>query len=155
MKKNPTIAIIGLGYVGLPLAVAFAEKYKVIGYDIDAKRVDQILAGDDQTMEVSRDELRKVLDDSEYGLMITHDSEQLTTANVFIVTVPTPTNKHNQPVLTPLKNASETVGKVLKAGDVVIYESTVYPGVTEDICVPILEENSELKFNNDFIVPVQ
>ena len=150
MKRDPTIAIIGLGYVGLPLAVAFAEKYKVIGYDIDAQRVDQLLAGDDQTMEVTRDDLQRVLDTSEFGLTITHSPEQLTRVHVFIVTVPTPTNKHNQPDLTPLKTASETVGKVLKAGDVVIYESTVYPGVTEDICVPILEEISGLHFNKDF-----
>jgi len=150
MKKNPTIAIIGLGYVGLPLAVAFAEKYKVKGYDIDAKRVDQLLGYDDQTREVTKDDLRKVIVEGEHGLTIIHDAEQLAVANVFIVTVPTPTNKHNQPVLTPLKKASETVGKVLKAGDVVIYESTVYPGVTEDICVPILEEISGLEFNKDF-----
>jgi UDP-N-acetyl-D-glucosamine/UDP-N-acetyl-D-galactosamine dehydrogenase len=152
MKKNPTIAIIGLGYVGLPLAVAFAEKYKVIGYDIDARRVDQLLAGEDQTREVSGEDLQRVLDTDAHGLTITHDAEQLKGANVFIVTVPTPINRYNQPVLTPLKKASETVGKVLKNGDVVIYESTVYPGVTEDICVPILEKVSGLQFNTDFYV---
>jgi UDP-N-acetyl-D-glucosamine/UDP-N-acetyl-D-galactosamine dehydrogenase len=150
MKKNPTIAIIGLGYVGLPLAVAFAEKYKVIGYDIDARRVDQLLAGDDQTREVCREDLQRVLDTDAHGLTITHDANRLNVANVFIVTVPTPINRYNQPVLTPLKKASETVGKVLKNGDVVIYESTVYPGVTEDICVPILEKVSGLQFNKDF-----
>jgi UDP-N-acetyl-D-glucosamine/UDP-N-acetyl-D-galactosamine dehydrogenase len=150
MKKNPTIAIIGLGYVGLPLAVAFAEKYKVIGYDIDARRVDQLLAGEDQTREVTGEDLQRVLDTDAHGLAITHDAEQLKGANVFIVTVPTPINRYNQPVLTPLKKASETVGKVLKNRDVVIYESTVYPGVTEDICVPILEKVSGLQFNTDF-----
>jgi UDP-N-acetyl-D-glucosamine/UDP-N-acetyl-D-galactosamine dehydrogenase len=150
MKKNPTIAIIGLGYVGLPLAVAFAEKYKVIGYDIDARRVDQLLAGDDQTREVCREDLQRVLDTDAHGLTITHYAEQLKGADIFIVTVPTPINRYNQPVLTPLKKASETVGKVLKNGDVVIYESTVYPGVTEDICVPILEKVSGLQFNKDF-----
>jgi UDP-N-acetyl-D-glucosamine/UDP-N-acetyl-D-galactosamine dehydrogenase len=150
MKKDPTIAIIGLGYVGLPLSVAFAEKYKVIGYDIDVQRVDQLLAGEDQTREVTGEDLQKVFDEGENGLTITHDAELLAMANVFIVTVPTPTNKYNQPVLTPLKKASKTVGKILKNGDVVIYESTVYPGVTEDICVPILEEVSGLHFNKDF-----
>jgi UDP-N-acetyl-D-glucosamine/UDP-N-acetyl-D-galactosamine dehydrogenase len=150
MKKNPTLAIIGLGYVGLPLAVAFAEKYKVIGYDINARRVDQLLAGEDQTREVTGEDLQRVLDTDEYGLTITNNADRLNVADVFIVTVPTPINRYNQPVLTPLKKASETVGKVLKDGDVVIYESTVYPGVTEDICVPILEEISGLQFNKDF-----
>jgi len=150
MKENPTIAIIGLGYVGLPLAVAFAEKYKVIGFDINKERVAQLQNADDRTLEVTSEELQKELDNQEFGIEITHDADSLQKADVFIVTVPTPTNKYNQPVLTPLQKASETVGKVLKKGDIVIYESTVYPGVTEDICVPILEEISGLSFNKDF-----
>jgi UDP-N-acetyl-D-glucosamine/UDP-N-acetyl-D-galactosamine dehydrogenase len=151
MKENPTIAIIGLGYVGLPLAVAFAEKYKVIGFDINSKRVAELNTWKDHTLEVSPEELQKVLVVTQKeGLTVTEDSKLLEAATVFIVTVPTPTNKYNQPVLIPLEKASETVGKVLKKGDTVIYESTVYPGVTEDICVPILEEVSGLIFNTDF-----
>jgi len=150
MKENPTIAVIGLGYVGLPLAVAFANKYQVIGFDINAARVSQLQQGDDRTLEVSDEELQGALHGNEVGLTVTDDPQILRDAQVFVVTVPTPTNKHNQPVLIPLQKASETVGKVLKNGDVVIYESTVYPGVTEDICVPILEEISGLKFNTHF-----
>ncbi len=151
MKKNPTIAIIGLGYVGLPLAVAFAEKYTVIGFDINSKRIAELNSGQDHTLEVASDHLKKVLSVSENkGLIVTEDKKALEKATVFIVTVPTPTNKYNQPVLIPLEKASETVGAVLKKGDTVIYESTVYPGVTEDICVPILEQVSKLKFNRDF-----
>ncbi|MBW2937736.1 nucleotide sugar dehydrogenase [Aureisphaera sp. CAU 1614] len=150
MKENPTIAIIGLGYVGLPLAVAFAEKYSVIGFDINEKRIAELQAGKDNTLEVADEDLQKVLQASENGLKVSSHPEDLAQANVYVVTVPTPTNKHNQPVLIPLEKASETVGKVLKQGDVVIYESTVYPGVTEDICVPILEQFSGLTFNQDF-----
>ncbi|HNP68240.1 MAG TPA: nucleotide sugar dehydrogenase [Aequorivita sp.] len=151
MKQNPTIAIIGLGYVGLPLAAAFAEKYKVIGFDINSERIKQLQQGLDSTLELSSEELKKALTQSEAtGLIVTNDASKMAEATVFIVTVPTPTNKYNQPVLTPLQKASETVGKLLKKGDVVIYESTVYPGVTEDICVPILEVYSHLKFNEDF-----
>ncbi len=150
MTENPTIAIIGLGYVGLPLAVAFAPKYKVIGFDINAERIQELREGVDETLEVTSEELKAVLNHPEYGLTVTDNPSQLADATVFIVTVPTPTNKFNQPVLTPLQMASETVGKVLKKGDVVIYESTVYPGVTEDICVPVLEEHSGLTFNTDF-----
>lgn len=151
MKQNPTIAIIGLGYVGLPLAAAFAEKYKVIGFDINSKRVAQLQQGIDTTMELSSEELKKALVKAENaGLSVTDDASKMADATVFIVTVPTPTNKYNQPVLIPLQKASETIGKLLKEGDVVIYESTVYPGVTEDICVPILEEYSNLEFNKNF-----
>ena len=150
MKEQPTIAIIGLGYVGLPLAVAFAGKYRIIGFDIDPNRVSELQQGRDHTHEVEESELQAVLKSETNGLTVTDDSSLLSEASVFIVTVPTPTNKFNQPVLTPLRSASETVGKNLKTGDVVIYESTVYPGVTEDICVPILEEISGLKFNRDF-----
>ena len=151
MKQNPTIAIIGLGYVGLPLAAAFAEKYKVIGIDINSERIKQLQKGVDNTLELSSEELKKALLQTENsGLSVTDDASKIADATVYIVTVPTPTNKYNQPVLIPLEKASETVGKLLKEGDVVIYESTVYPGVTEDICVPILEQHSNLKFNKNF-----
>ncbi|MEZ4778589.1 MAG: nucleotide sugar dehydrogenase [Flavobacteriaceae bacterium] len=150
MKNNPTIAIIGLGYVGLPLAVAFAKKYRVIGFDINEKRVAELQQGKDHTLEVADEELQEALNAPEYGLKVSCDASDLALATVYIVTVPTPTNKHNQPVLTPLEKASETIGSVLKKGDIVIYESTVYPGVTEDICVPILAKFSGLSFNTDF-----
>ncbi|WP_347372882.1 nucleotide sugar dehydrogenase [Aequorivita sp. Q41] len=151
MTKTPTIAVIGLGYVGLPLAAAFAAKYKVIGFDINSARVQELQKGIDSTLELSSEELKEVLvSNEEMGLIVTDEASKMEAATVFIVTVPTPTNKYNQPVLTPLQKASETIGKILKAGDVVIYESTVYPGVTEDICVPILEEYSKLTFNKNF-----
>jgi UDP-N-acetyl-D-galactosamine dehydrogenase len=151
MDKNPTIAIIGLGYVGLPLAVAFADKYKVIGFDINKKRIAELNNGQDHTLEVSNEDLERALKvTATEGLAISDDIKSLEEATVYIVTVPTPTNKYNQPVLIPLEKASETVGKVLKQGDTVIYESTVYPGVTEDVCVPILEEVSGMVFNTDF-----
>jgi len=151
MKENPTIAIIGLGYVGLPLAVALAEKYKVIGFDINQKRIAELKQAKDHTLEITSEELQNVLDGSnDVGLSVSFDASEIADATVFIVTVPTPTNKYNQPVLIPLEKASETVGNVLKRGDVVIYESTVYPGVTEDVCVPILESSSGLTFNTDF-----
>lgn len=152
MKENPTIAIIGLGYVGLPLAVAFAEKYKVIGFDINTKRVEELKIGEDKTLEISKEELLKVQESKSNTsqLIITDNIEQIAEATIYVVTVPTPTNKYNQPVLTPLIKASETIGKVLKKDDIVIYESTVYPGVTEDVCVPILESQSGFVFNKDF-----
>lgn len=147
------IAVIGLGYVGLPLAVAFSEKYKVIGFDINQIRVDQLNLGQDQTLEIDNISLNKVLDvanSSKIGLHLTSKSDVLSDCNVFIVTVPTPTDKHNRPVLTPMIKASETIAKFLKKDDIVIYESTVYPGVTEEEMVPVLEKNSGLKFNDDF-----
>ena len=151
MTDNPTIAIIGLGYVGLPLAVAFAEKYRVIGFDTSAQRITALNNVQDHTLEVSEAHLKEVFEGTDTsGLSVSDDIRALASATVYIVTVPTPTNKYNQPVLIPLEKASETVGKVLKKGDTVIYESTVYPGVTEDICVPILEEVSGLVFNIDF-----
>jgi len=151
MKKDPTIAILGLGYVGLPLAVAFASKYKVIGFDINSQRIVQLQAGKDHTLEVSKEALQKVFQASgPSGFSLTDNPSKIAEAHVFIITVPTPINKNKQPILTPLKKASETVGKILKKNDVVIIESTVYPGVTEDICVPILEERSGLEFNKDF-----
>ena len=151
MTDNPTIAIIGLGYVGLPLAVAFAEKYRVIGFDTNAQRITALNNVQDHTLEVSEAHLKEVFEGTDTsGLSVSNNINALANATVYIVTVPTPTNKYNQPVLIPLEKASETVGTVLKKGDTVIYESTVYPGVTEDICVPILEEVSGLVFNIDF-----
>ena len=149
------IAIIGLGYVGLPLAVEFAKKFPVVGFDIDQKRVSDLLNGKDFTLEVEDDLLVSVVIDSapsngQKGLFASNNPEVLSDCNVYIVTVPTPTDKHNRPVLTPMLKASESIGKYLKKGDVVIYESTVYPGVTEDECVPVLEKVSGLKFNVDF-----
>lgn len=150
MKK---IAIIGLGYVGLPLARLFATKYSVVGFDINKKRIESLNDGYDTTLEVENDVLKAVLvneDSNDKGLYCTDNIENLNNCNVFIITVPTPVDKNNRPDLTPLYKASETVAKVLKKGDIVIYESTVYPGVTEEECVPVLEKNSGLKFNIDF-----
>jgi len=151
------IAIIGLGYVGLPLAVAFAEKFQTVGYDIDPKRVDELQKGHDRTLEVEDKELQSVLLESPIqleekgnGLQVTDAILPISSANIFIVTVPTPTDKHNRPILTPMLKASEAIARVLKKGDVVIYESTVYPGVTEEECVPVLERVSGMKFNEDF-----
>jgi UDP-N-acetyl-D-galactosamine dehydrogenase len=150
---NNKIAIIGLGYVGLPLAVAFAEKYKVIGFDINNNRVDALNSGHDETLEIEDLLLNSVLDinnTKEIGLHITTNKDLIANCNIFIVTVPTPTDKHNRPVLTPMIKSSESIGSVLKNGDIVIYESTVYPGVTEEEMVPVLERISGLKFNSDF-----
>lgn len=155
--QESKIAVIGLGYVGLPLAAAFAEKFKTVGFDIDPKRVDQLQKGHDRTLEVEDTQLQSVLvvtsqelETIGKGLLITDAVGPVSSANIYIVTVPTPTDKHNRPVLTPMLKASETIGKILKKGDVVIYESTVYPGVTEEECVPVLEKVSGLKFNEDF-----
>src|SRR5690349_9227687 len=153
--EQKVIGVIGLGYVGLPLAIEFSRKYPVIGFDINQKRVASLLAGNDYTLEVSNDDLKSVLrsaDAKGNGILITSNLDELKPATVFIVTVPTPVDKYNRPDLTPLYKASETVGKVLKQGDTVIYESTVYPGVTEDECVPVLERVSGLVFNKDFFV---
>jgi UDP-N-acetyl-D-galactosamine dehydrogenase len=158
--ENSKIAIIGLGYVGLPLAVAFAEKYPVVGLDINIARVDELQRGFDSTLELDNNHLKSVLvshrqkldEIGARGLFCTTTITEISDCNVFIVTVPTPTDKHNRPVLTPMIKASETVAKVIKKGDVVIYESTVYPGVTEDEMVPILIELSGLIFNEDFFV---
>lgn len=145
------IAIIGLGYVGLPLAVEFAKKYKVIGFDINQSRINSLRQGHDATLEVSDEDLQFVLNSkSEFGLELSYDVKSTTKSNIYIVTVPTPVNKNNRPILTPLIESSEMIGKVLKKGDIVIYESTVYPGVTEDECVPVLQRISGLKFNEDF-----
>lgn len=151
--KDIKIAIIGLGYVGLPLAVAFAEKYKVIGFDINFHRVSELKSGNDSTLEIESEVLNQVLDTDNVnstGIHLTTEIEALSDCNIYIVTVPTPTDKHNRPVLTPMIKASEVIGSVLKKGDIVIYESTVYPGVTEDEMAPVLEKVSGLKFNIDF-----
>lgn len=158
MHKKYKIAIIGLGYVGLPLAVAFAEKFKVVGFDINLSRIQELKKFNDKTLEISSEQLQNVIisdenyvkDNYTHGLFTTMNASDLADCNFYIVTVPTPTDKFNRPVLTPLIKASETVGKVLKSGDIVVYESTVYPGVTEDECVPVLEKVSGLKFNEDF-----
>jgi UDP-N-acetyl-D-galactosamine dehydrogenase len=139
------LAVIGLGYVGLPLAVEFAKQRDVLGFDINRARIDALRAGHDATLEVSDEEMREAK-----GLRYSADPQDLAACNVFIVTVPTPIDEHKRPDLTPLVKASETIGKVLKKGDIVIYESTVYPGATEEDCVPVLEKFSGLKFNVDF-----
>lgn len=144
MKYN--ICIIGMGYVGLPLAVAFAEKYSVVGFDINQSRIEELQGGTDNTLEVTSEELHAVKE----KLRFTNNSVDIKVANIYIVTVPTPIDKSNKPDLTPLEKASETVGSVLNPGDMVIYESTVYPGVTEEVCVPVLERVSSLTYNKDF-----
>ncbi|APG60431.1 nucleotide sugar dehydrogenase [Christiangramia salexigens] len=173
MPNSPRIAVIGLGYVGLPLARLFATKYPVVGFDINQNRINELVRGHDSTLEVEDDVLQSVLlktnpvtkqlsnsledevhvmQSVQTGLFCTADLDAIADCNYYVVTVPTPVDKNNRPVLTPLYKSSETVGKVLKKGDIVIYESTVYPGVTEDECVPVLERESGLKFNEDFFV---
>lgn len=148
----PNIAIIGLGYVGLPLAIEFGKKYKVTGFDINTARIAELAAGADHTLEASADELKKVTRalNSAAGVYFTADKSMLRNCNVFIVTVPTPIDRYNNPNLTPLIKATEIVAGALKKGDMVIYESTVYPGCTEDDCIPVLEKHSGLAFNTDF-----
>lgn len=143
--KDKQIAIVGLGYVGLPLAVAFSSKYNTVGFDINKKRISELAEGNDFTLEVTTEELK----DAKL-LSFTSDVEDLKSATIYIVTVPTPIDEHKQPDLTPLIKASETLGSVIKKGDIVIYESTVYPGATEDDCIPVIEKISGLKFNEDF-----
>ena len=143
--KNKKIALIGLGYVGLPLAVEFGKKRTVVGFDINQKRIDELKQGVDVTLETAKQELK----DSVY-LSYTTSLDDIKDCTIFIVTVPTPIDKHKRPDLTPLEKSSESVGKILKKGDIVIYESTVYPGATEEVCVPILEQQSSLTFNKDF-----
>ena len=152
---NKKIAVIGLGYVGLPLARLFAEKYPVVGFDIHQARVDKLNAGHDDTLEVEDELLQSALVKTnpkldEKGLFCTANLEEIADANFYVITVPTPVDKNHRPILTPLIKASETVGKVLKKGDIVVYESTVYPGATEEDCIPVLEKVSGLKFNEDF-----
>ncbi|MDO9267208.1 MAG: nucleotide sugar dehydrogenase [Sulfurimonas sp.] len=141
------ICIIGLGYVGLPLAHAFSEKYKVAGFDVNRARVDELNSGFDRTQELTNEQVKESLKN---GMKFTLDIEEIKDSNIYIVTVPTPIDNSNEPDLTPIIKSTQTVGSVLKKGDIVIYESTVYPGVTEEVCVPILEEFSGLKFNETF-----
>lgn len=155
IKRTPNIAVIGLGYVGLPLARLFATKYPVVGFDINQQRIEELKNGIDKTLEVEKELLQSVLVNSptnNSGLFCTFQLNNIESCNYYIVTVPTPVDKDNKPDLTPLYKASETVGKVLKKGDIVVYESTVYPGATEEKCVPVLERISGLKFNVDFFV---
>ncbi|OAH97713.1 Vi polysaccharide biosynthesis UDP-N-acetylglucosamine C-6 dehydrogenase TviB [Methylomonas methanica] len=147
MLDNIKIGMIGLGYVGLPLAVEFGRKYQTVGFDINQHRIQELRAGRDHTLEVSEEELA----DAKL-LTYSADLQDIADCSVYIVTVPTPINEHKQPDLTPLQKASDLLGKVIKAGDIVIYESTVYPGATEEVCVPILEKVSGLTFNRDFYV---
>jgi len=156
MKKTK-IAIIGLGYVGLPLAVEFAKKYQVIGFDINTKRINELRENNDFTLETSSEDLESVnvaslnnLKNASTGLWLTDNLSDIKSANFYVITVPTPVDKSNRPDLTPLYKASETVGSVLAKDDVVVYESTVFPGATEDECIPILEKVSGLVFNKDF-----
>jgi UDP-N-acetyl-D-galactosamine dehydrogenase len=144
-SEQPIIAIIGMGYVGLPLAVEFGKKFTTIGFDINRKRIEELEQGIDRTLEVEPENLK-----SSAGISFTTDSSKLASANVFIITVPTPVDKFNRPDLNPLLMASETVARYLKQNDVVIYESTVYPGVTEEECVPLIEKITGMKFNHDF-----
>jgi UDP-N-acetyl-D-glucosamine/UDP-N-acetyl-D-galactosamine dehydrogenase len=147
LTKETQIAIIGLGYVGLPLAVEFGKKYPTLGFDINQRRVAELRQGVDHTLETDAEELKDAT-----RLTYSTDIEDLRVATVYIVTVPTPIDDHKQPDLTPLQKASETLGKVIKKGDVAVYESTVYPGATEEYCVPIIESVSGLKFNQDFFI---
>ena len=144
-KSNKKIAIIGLGYVGLPLAVEFGRLFETIGFDINNSRVLELLDGDDSTLEVTPQDLQKAS-----KLRYTSNNKDIQSCNIFIVTVPTPIDENKKPILTPLIKASEMIGKLLKKDDIVIYESTVYPGATEEVCVPLLEQNSGLIFNKDF-----
>lgn len=153
MKEIKKIAVVGLGYVGLPLARLFATKYPVVGFDINKKRVEELAAGHDHTLEVEDNILQSVLkkqSDDKIGLYCSSDLDDIKDCNYYIVTVPTPVDKNNRPDLTPLIKASETVGKVINKGDIVIYESTVYPGATEEDCIPVVEKISGFKFNVDF-----
>lgn len=145
--KNNKIAVIGLGYVGLPLAHAFSEKFQVVGFDINKSRIDELNSGFDRTLELTSEQ---VTDSLKNGMIFTTDLEEVKGCNIYIVTVPTPIDDNNEPDLTPLVKSSQSVGKILKKDDIIIYESTVYPGVTEEICVPELEKISGLKFNVDF-----
>ena len=151
--KEKKIAIIGLGYVGLPLAIEFGKKYKVLGFDIDLARIQELSNGKDRTKEADIESMLFAMglsQSSQIGLTFSSDTADLSKFNVFIVTVPTPIDQFKAPDLSPLLRASEMLGKILKKGDIVIYESTVYPGCTEEECVPVLEKYSGLKFNQDF-----
>src|SRR5690606_23608650 len=143
--EDVKVAVVGLGYVGLPLAVEFGKRRSVLGFDINTRRIEELKEGKDHTLEVEDDELASAV-----HLRYSAEPEALAEANVYIVTVPTPIDQYKQPDLTPLIRASETIGRVLKRDDIVIYESTVYPGATEEVCVPVLERVSGLRYNEDF-----
>ena len=145
MIENPVVAVIGLGYVGLPLAVEFSKKYQTIGFDVKEDRIAELSQGHDSTRETSAEELKAAT-----NLIFASDKKEITAADIYIVTVPTPVDDSKQPDMTPLRKASQTVGEVISAGNIVIYESTVYPGATEEVCLPIVEEVSGLTFNKDF-----
>ena len=147
-KKDIKICVIGLGYVGLPLARLFSTKYKTVGFDMNAKRCEALMKGHDATLEVSDELLQDAINN--HGLICTSNIDEIRDCNFYVVAVPTPVDENNNPDLTPLYGASTTVGKVIKPGDIVVYESTVYPGVTEDECIPVVERVSGLKFNEDF-----
>ena len=147
-KKDIRIGVIGLGYVGLPLARLFSTKFPTIGYDINTRRIESLMAGHDATLEVSDEMLREAI--GHHGFRCTSDLDELRSCNFYVVAIPTPVNRDNAPDLTPLWRASESVGKVISKGDIVVYESTVYPGVTEDECLPVVERVSGLRFNTDF-----
>ena len=147
-QKDIKIAVIGLGYVGLPLARLFSTKYKTVGFDMNQARVDALMQGHDTTLEVSDDLLQDAI--SKHGFICTTDLEEIRHCNFYVVAVPTPVDENNRPDLQPLRGASETVGKVISKGDIVVYESTVYPGVTEEECLPVVERISGLKYNVDF-----
>ena len=147
MVNNTKICVIGLGYVGLPLAHAFSAKYNVVGFDISKWRIDELSSGYDRTLELSKEQVNEAIQN---GMKFSLDINDIKDCNIYIVTVPTPIDKNKRPDLTPLIKASETIGKVLKKDDIVIYESTVYPGATEEDCVPVLEKFSRLTFNKDF-----
>ena len=145
-SKDIKIGIIGLGYIGLPLAIEFSMKYPTVGFDKNENRINQLKSGVDKTLEVTEQELKKA------KISYTTESTGIAECNVYIVTVPTPVDKYNNPDMTSLASASKTVGSILNKGDLVIYESTVYPGATEEYCVPILEKESILKYNKDFLL---
>ena len=142
------ISVIGLGYVGLPLAVAFSDKFKVIGFDVNEKRVEELNKFNDKTLEIDLEKLKNAITNNK--MKLSSNIDDIKECNFYIVSVPTPVDKNNRPDLTPLLKASQSVGSVLKKGDIVVYESTVYPGATEEECVPVLEKFSNLKFNEDF-----
>ena len=151
MKKNIKISVIGLGYVGLPLAVEFSKKYRVIGFDINKERVSNLKIGIDETNEVDHNELRKSQNiTDEKGLLVTDKVDNIETCNIHIITVPTPVDENFDPDLKPIKSATKMIANILKKDDIVIYETTVYPGLTEEICIPILEKISGFKYNSDF-----
>lgn len=147
MSRDIKICVIGLGYVGLPLARLFSTKYKTVGFDMNQKRVDALMAGHDVTLEVTDELLQSAIAN---GFKCTTNLEEIKDCNFYVVAVPTPVDNNNRPDLRPLWDASETVGKVISKGDIVVYESTVYPGVTEEECLPIVEQVSGLKYNEDF-----